>query len=199
MPGGFAQVRDVAVAPDGTVWAADTWNNRFQRFAPDGTFQATFGRRNSHPPYGMDYPRGIAVNPANGEVWVSSTRDHFIRVYDASGTTYLRTVGNGADSTAAGSFRWPMDVEFAGANAWVADYTSCKLKKVDAATGAELLERLRVQQRHRDRSDDRQRLRRELAIRPRVRLLPERRLPAHVGERRDRAPGSSRTPGTSTS
>ena len=139
VPGGFAQVRDVAVAPDGTVWGADTWNNRFQRFGADGTFQATFGRRNSHPPYGMDYPRGIAVNPANGEVWVSSTRDHFIRVYDATGTTYLRTIGNGADSTATGSFRWPMDVEFAGASAWVADYTSCKLKKVDTATGAELL------------------------------------------------------------
>jgi hypothetical protein len=139
VPGGFAQVRDVAVAPDGTVWAADTWNNRFQRFAPDGTFQATFGRRNSHPPYGMDYPRGIAVDPATGEVWVSSTRDHFIRVYDATGTTYLRTIGSGADSTAAGSFRWPMDVEFAGGSAWVADYTSCRLKQVDAATGAELL------------------------------------------------------------
>jgi hypothetical protein len=137
--GGFAQVRDVAVAPDGTVWTADTWNNRFQRFAPDGTFQDSFGRRNSHPPYGMDYPRGIAVNPLNGEVWVSSTRDHFIRVYDATGTTYLRTVGDGQDSTATGSFRWPMDVEFAGSVAWVADYTSCKVKKVDAVTGAELL------------------------------------------------------------
>jgi hypothetical protein len=139
VPGGFAQLRDVAVAPDGTVWGADTWNNRFQRFGPDGAFQASFGRRNSHPPYGMDYPRGIAVNPANGEVWVSSTRDHFIRVYDATGTTYLRTIGSGADSTASGSFRWPMDVEFAGGNAWVSDYTSCKLKKIDAATGAELL------------------------------------------------------------
>ncbi len=137
--GGFAQVRDVAVAPDGTVWTADTWNNRFQRFAADGTFQATFGRRNSHPPYGMDYPRGIAVNPVTGEVWVSSTRDHIIRVYDASGTTYLRTVGSGADSTATGSFRWPMDVEFSGTAAWVSDYTSCRLKKVNAATGAELL------------------------------------------------------------
>ena len=137
--GGFAQVRDVAVAPDGTVWAADTWNNRFQRFAADGTFQAAFGRRNSHPPYGMDYPRGIAVNPVTGEVWVSSTRDHIIRVYDASGETYLRTVGNGADSTAPGSFRWPMDVEFSGTAAWVSDYTSCRLKKVNAATGAELL------------------------------------------------------------
>ena len=139
VPGGFAQVRDVAVAPDGTVWAADTWNNRFQRFAPDGTFQATFGRRNSHPPYGMDYPRGIAVHPQTGEVWVSSTRDHLIRVYDASGATYLRSVGSGADSTATGSFRWPMDVEFAGSAAWISDYTSCKLKKFDAATGAELL------------------------------------------------------------
>ena len=53
----------------------------------------------------MDYPRGIGVNPANGEVWVSSTRDHFIRVHDATGTTYLRRgSGTCADSTASESF-----------------------------------------------------------------------------------------------
>ena len=140
-PGGFSEVRDVAVDPEGNVWGADSWNNRFQEFSSGGTFLGVWGHRNSTPPYGMDYPRGIAADPTNGNIWVADTRDHLIRVYDTDGN-YLRTVGNGNDSTAQGSFRWPMDMEFINQSGteyvWVADYASCQLKKVNASTGAEL-------------------------------------------------------------
>jgi sugar lactone lactonase YvrE len=133
-PGGFSWARDVGVDPQGNVWAADARNNRFQKFGPDGTFLGTWGRRNSSPPYGMDYPRGLGIEPTTGNVWVSSTRDHFIRVYDSS-TNYIGTAGNGQDSTATGSFRWPLDVEFVNEGgteyAWIADYTSGRLKRVD--------------------------------------------------------------------
>jgi hypothetical protein len=133
-PGGFSWARDVAIGPQGDVWAADARNNRFQRFGPTGTFLGTWGRRNSKPPYGMDYPRGIGVNPVNGDVWVASTRDHFIRVYDQN-ANYLGTAGNGMDSTNPGSFRWPLDIEFVNQGgteyAWIADYTSSRLKRVD--------------------------------------------------------------------
>jgi 6-bladed beta-propeller/Bacterial Ig domain len=140
-PGGFSEARDVAVDPQGNVWGADSWNNRFQKFGPDGTPLGAWGRRNSHAPYGLDYPRGIGVDPVNGDVWVADTRDHILRTYDSSGN-YLMTLGTGNDSTSTGSFRWPMDVEFIDQGgteyAWVADYTSCLLKKVDATTGAEV-------------------------------------------------------------
>jgi hypothetical protein len=140
-PGGFSEVRDVAVDPDGNVFGADSWNNRFQEFGPDGSFLGAWGHRNSTAPYGMDYPRGIAVDPTTSNVWVADTRDHILRVYDPDGN-YLMTVGSGNDSTAVGSFRWPMDMEFINQSGieyvWVADYTSCLLKKIVAATGAEV-------------------------------------------------------------
>lgn len=133
-PGGFAQVRDVAIDAAGNVWGADSWNNRFQKFAPTGAFLGAWGRRNSDPPFGMDYPRGVGINPQNGNVWVASTRDHFLRVYDAN-VSYLGTAGNGTDSTATGSFRWPMDIEFVNLGgteyAWIADYNAGRLKRVD--------------------------------------------------------------------
>lgn len=133
---GFSWARDVAVDPQGDVWGADARNNRFMQFSPTGAFLGMWGRRNSNPPYGMDYPRGIGVNPANGDVWVASTRDHFIRVYDAAGN-YLGTAGNGLDSSNPGSFRWPLDIEFAQQGGqmyvWIADYQSSRVKRIDAA------------------------------------------------------------------
>ena len=197
--GGFAQVRDVAVAPDGSVWTADTWNNRFQRFAADGTLLGAFGHRNSHPPYGMDYPRGVAVDPANGQVWVSSTRDHFIRVYDAgaahtsgrSGTAWTRRRSGASD----GRWTWSSPAPVPGSRTT----PRCKLKKVDTASGSELASYLRVQQRHRDRSYDRERARSELEVRPRVRVLLERALTSGRGAPADPDRGSSINPGTSMS
>jgi hypothetical protein len=135
-PAGSSWVRDVAVDPQGNVWGADARNNRFEEYGPTGQFLGMWGHRNSGPPYGMDYPRGIGVNPLNGDVWVSDTRDHVIRVYDSSGN-YIGTAGSGLDSTSPGSFRWPLDIEFTtqGATqyAWIADYTSGLLKRVDAS------------------------------------------------------------------
>jgi DNA-binding beta-propeller fold protein YncE len=144
--GRFAEVRDVAVDPaTGNVWGVDAWNNRFQEFSPNGAFLAKFGYRASHPPYGLDYPRGVAVDPATGYLWVANTREHEIRVYQQDGT-YLFTVGSGTDSSAPGSFRLPMDIEFAGGKAYVSDYgllyngdpNSCMFKILDASTGTEL-------------------------------------------------------------
>ncbi len=120
--GRFAEVRDVAVDPvTGNVWGADAWNNRFQKFAPNGSFLGTWGIRNSNPPYGMDYPRGVAVDPDTGYLWVADTREHVIRVYAQDGT-YQFSVGSGLDSSASGSFRLPMDIEFYDGKAYVSDY-----------------------------------------------------------------------------
>ncbi len=138
----LSKVRDVAVAPDGGVLIADTWNHRFQKFSPDGTPLGSWGRRSSNPPYGMNYPRGIGVDPYSGDVWVANTRSHTVRVYDAS-MNYRFDVGNGQDSTATGSMRWTLDVDFYRDSsgtvvALVADYVGDRVKAFSTATGQEL-------------------------------------------------------------
>ena len=137
-PGYFSQNRDVAVDPaNGDVWVADSWNNRFQRFASNGVFEGAWGVRNSHPPYGMNYPRGVAVDPATGDVWVADTREQVLRVYDRD-ASYLRTIGNGENSESPGSFVWPMDIEIYGTRAYVTNYYGRSLRILDVATGAEI-------------------------------------------------------------
>lgn len=138
--GMMAQPRDVDVNPvTGDVWAVDTWNQRVQRFTSNGTFAGQWGHRGSDPPYGFNYPRGIAVDPTTQNVWVSSERGHYIRVFDATMTTALFTVGTeGVDSDAAGFLRWPNDVEFHAGKAYVSDRVSGKVKWFDSTSGAEL-------------------------------------------------------------
>jgi hypothetical protein len=136
-PGLLSKVRDVAVAPDGGVLVADTWNHRFQKFAADGTALGSWGRRSSSPPYGMNYPRGIGVDPSRGDVWAANTREHTIRVYDSS-MNHRFDVGNGDDSTATGSMRWPLDVDFYPGAAVVADYIGDRVKAFSTSTGEEL-------------------------------------------------------------
>ncbi len=125
-PGFLSEARGVAVSPvDGTVWVADSWSDRFQKFASDGTFIGAWGHRGSTAPYGLDYPRGIGVDP-NGNVWVADTRDYVIRIYDSNGN-YLTSIGTGTDSSSPGSFSAPDYVTFSGGNAYIADYWSCTM------------------------------------------------------------------------
>jgi hypothetical protein len=123
-PGFLSEARDVAVNPvNGSVWVADSWSDRFEEFAADGTFIGAWGHRGSTAPYGLDYPRGIGVDP-NGNVWVADTRDYYIRIYDDNGN-YLNSIGSGLDSSSPGSFEAPDDVTFYGGYAYIGDYWSC--------------------------------------------------------------------------
>lgn len=144
-PGGFSQVRDVAVTTAGDVYGADSWNNRIQKLGADGSFQGAWGNRSSDAPYGMDYPRGVMVSPTTGDVWVANTRDHKLRVYDAA-MNYKFTRGVD-DSSSPGNFRWPMDLEYwdnqtpgdaSDDKVVVGDYVSGVVKILSAADGSEL-------------------------------------------------------------
>lgn len=138
-PGALGEPRDVSVdGSTGNVWVADSWNQRFQRFGPDGSFQGTWGRRSSNPPYGMNYPRAVGVDPGTGNVWVVNERGHNIRVYDRD-ARYLGMIGSETcDSTDIGCFRWPSDVTFWQDHAIVADRVSNRVKILDKNTFAEL-------------------------------------------------------------
>jgi DNA-binding beta-propeller fold protein YncE len=137
--GSFSQPRGVAVDNDtGKIYVADTWAERFQIFLPDGSFEASYGQRNSLAPYGFDYPRGIGFDQDLNRLWVTNTRAHNIRLYNAD-ASYIDTLGSEqTDSSANGFFRWPVYADFFNGNAYVGDYNSGVVKRLNAATGVEL-------------------------------------------------------------
>lgn len=142
--GQLGQPRDVDVDDTtGDVFVADSWNQRFQRFSKTGAFLGTWGRRGAQADYGMNYPRGIGVNPdaaSPSRVWVVNQRGHHIKRYNYD-SGFVDQLGDGkVDSSSAGYFRWPLDVEFwDGHNqAVVTDRNSNRVKILNATTGAEI-------------------------------------------------------------
>ena len=138
--GHLSQPRDVDVdSTTGDVWVVDGWNQRVQRFGPDGAGLGAWGHRSGSAPYGFNYPRGIGIDPATGNVWVSNERGHYIRVFDPTMSSVRFQIGAPAyDDTGEGHLRWPNDVEFWNGRAIVADRTSKLVKVFDAATGTQL-------------------------------------------------------------
>ena len=86
-PGGtFNEPWGIAIGPDGSVYVADTWNYRIQKFTADGKFITMWGYfgQASDSPQAFYGPRGVAVD-AQGHVYVADTGNKRIVVFGPNG------------------------------------------------------------------------------------------------------------------
>ncbi len=113
-PGLFQGPRDVALAPDGTLYVADTFNHRIQHLTPDGQVLHLWGSPTSQEmvetplPGTFNEPWGLAVD-AEGRVYVADTWNHRIQVFTAEGE-FLREWGYFGQGEDPYSFWGPRDV-----------------------------------------------------------------------------------------
>ncbi len=97
-PGGtFYEPWGIAIGPDGSVYVADTWNHRIQKFSPDGEFITMWGYfGQAEAPEAFWGPRDIAVDP-EGRVLVSDTGNKRIVIFDPDGKYITQFGGEGFD------------------------------------------------------------------------------------------------------
>ena len=91
----------LAIAPDGTIYVADTWNHRIAAFTSDGKPLRQWGsffngQENpaALPQHTSEFygPRGIAIGP-NGLLYITDTGNSRILVFDQTGK-FVRTFGS---------------------------------------------------------------------------------------------------------
>jgi predicted membrane-bound mannosyltransferase/DNA-binding beta-propeller fold protein YncE len=83
--GSFNEPWGVAVGPDGSVYVADTWNNRIQKFTAEGKFVTMWGEFGAaESRYHFWGPRGVAVDD-KGRVFVTDTGNKRVVIFDSAG------------------------------------------------------------------------------------------------------------------
>jgi tripartite motif-containing protein 71 len=84
--GQFVLPSDVAVAPDGTIYVADSGNNRIQSFDAAGTYLGQWGGEGSGAGQFI-HPLGVAVTPDGRAVYVADTDNDRIQVFCVTART----------------------------------------------------------------------------------------------------------------
>src|ERR1035441_3609275 len=130
----FSWPEDAAVAPDGSLWLADTRNSRLQRWPANlATAGVTDVGSKGSGVGQFNYIEGVAVD-SSGVVWVADTNNNRIESYNPSDGTFhtYGVLGNGVSHFQTR----PVVVATAGGKIYVADSLHNRIVEMTVASGA---------------------------------------------------------------
>jgi DNA-binding beta-propeller fold protein YncE len=119
------EVHQVAFETSGGVVTAidamDTVHHRLVRFSPTGALLNTCGTRSEGTTVpGYNWPRGVAVDPATGQIWTLDTKAYRVEILnpDCTAVAVFGSTGSGL-----ANFDWAYQIAIRGSDevAWIAD------------------------------------------------------------------------------
>ena len=121
-------VGDIAFAPDGSFYVADSANRRVQHFGADLAFIGAWGSFGPGDGHFLD-PMGVAVAP-DGTVYVIDDQRDDVQVFDPEGT-YLFTFGGHGTEPGQLNYTGSLAIDADG-NVWVADFGNNRVQQFAA-------------------------------------------------------------------
>lgn len=105
---GYASTQVAVDQADGSVYVADTLNNRVQKFSATGAFLDAFGTAGSQDGQ-LNAPEGVAVDGSSEDVLVADTANNRVQRFTSAGS-FVSTIGTTAGSADEGEFMLPRRV-----------------------------------------------------------------------------------------
>lgn len=130
--GGLKAARGIAAGADGTIYVADTGNNRIVMFDKDGGSKGSFGMKGSEPGR-LKGPASVAVG-ADGRVYVADTGNDRVKAFTQDGILLFQFGGNTTVKKEQGLFSGPSRVALDPSdNIYVLDKGNDRIQKFDAS------------------------------------------------------------------
>ena len=128
-PGQFRWPRDIAIGADGSIFVADTDNERAQKLDSEGNFVGWFNGPNDRE-NGEFHPRGIEVNRTTGDVYATAAYSHRIDRFDSAGT-YLGSFGTRSRQGPVFNQLKGIAVDPSTGDVFVSDWLDHRIKRFD--------------------------------------------------------------------
>ncbi|MGN6663868.1 MAG: amidase domain-containing protein [Solirubrobacterales bacterium] len=126
-PGKLKEPSSIAMGPDGSIWVADSGNNRIEQWSSSLTFVRQFGTEGTGNGQ-FKRPAALEVDLA-GDVWVGDQNNNRVQEFSERGE-FLRRLGSTGTNSGQFTFGQPIGLAVDGkGNLWVADGNNNRVQK----------------------------------------------------------------------